>query len=303
MLLAAWVGERRVLQVALVAYLFYAVPHTIYHLANDGVLSSGSQVVNGALLLSTRDRRARIPLADPRRPPSGEPGRVRGTGGSGSRLGSPPGGALTLLRPALRAAQVRGRRPPARRFRPPPQARAWLRRARAGPRLVPPRAGAAEDARRAPRRIGRRMRVVHGLRLAPGPRPGRRHERRAPGTRPLPGQRRLLGARQAGPRLRDGDDAHPGRRSATTSSPACAPSSTTRRSWSSPARSPPRTSAPGSTTPSASSRRASRRVPPAWSRPRRRSGTARTSAMARSCRYGLNPPGRPTCHGSASASR
>jgi len=47
MLLAAYVLERRMIQVALVAYLAYAIPHFIFHLGNDGVLSSGAQVANG----------------------------------------------------------------------------------------------------------------------------------------------------------------------------------------------------------------------------------------------------------------
>ncbi len=97
MLLAAWVGERRLLQVALVAYLFYAVPHTVFHLANDDVLSSGSQVVNGLLLVSTAlgavGLLGLIGVARPAAPRPG--GGDRGDGGS--RLGSPPGGPLAMF--------------------------------------------------------------------------------------------------------------------------------------------------------------------------------------------------------------
>ena len=95
MLLAAWIGGTRLIQVALVTYLIYAVPHTIYHLANDGVLSSGSQVVNGVLLVSTVFGALGFLLMTLRPTPPG-PARARAAG-SGSRLGSPPGGALTLF--------------------------------------------------------------------------------------------------------------------------------------------------------------------------------------------------------------
>ena len=50
MFMAAWIAERRLVQVALVAYLAYDIPHFIYHLANDHVLDSGAQVVNGTAL-------------------------------------------------------------------------------------------------------------------------------------------------------------------------------------------------------------------------------------------------------------
>ena len=95
MLAAAWIGERRVLQVALVAYLFYAVPHTIFHLANDSVLSSGSQAVNGALLVSSvLGAVGLLGLTRARRPAAHDP---RPAEGSGSRLGAPPGGPLTFF--------------------------------------------------------------------------------------------------------------------------------------------------------------------------------------------------------------
>jgi len=50
MLLAAYFLERHVVQIALVAYLAYDIPHFIFHLGNDGVLSSGAQVANGIAL-------------------------------------------------------------------------------------------------------------------------------------------------------------------------------------------------------------------------------------------------------------
>jgi hypothetical protein len=45
-LAAAWM-DRRVVIAAAVAYLVYQVPHTIYHLGADDVLSDGDQLANG----------------------------------------------------------------------------------------------------------------------------------------------------------------------------------------------------------------------------------------------------------------
>ena len=50
MILAAVWLERRVVQVALIGYLAYAIPHTVYHLANDHDLGGSDQVVNGVTL-------------------------------------------------------------------------------------------------------------------------------------------------------------------------------------------------------------------------------------------------------------
>jgi AhpD family alkylhydroperoxidase len=50
-LAAIWL-ERRAVQLAIVAYLAYQLPHTAYHLGADDALSSGDQVLNGAVLVS-----------------------------------------------------------------------------------------------------------------------------------------------------------------------------------------------------------------------------------------------------------
>jgi len=51
MLVAAVWLERRVVQLALIGYLAYAIPHTIYHLANDHDIGGSDQVVNGVTLV------------------------------------------------------------------------------------------------------------------------------------------------------------------------------------------------------------------------------------------------------------
>ncbi len=95
MLLAAWVGERRLLQVSLVAYLAYAIPHFVFHVANDGALSSGSEAVNGLLLGSTvAGAIGLLVLMRLPRPAGPLPAEAAGTG---SRLGAPPGGPFTFF--------------------------------------------------------------------------------------------------------------------------------------------------------------------------------------------------------------
>jgi len=49
LLAALWV-ERRLVQAALIAYLAYAIPHFVFHLANDEVLSAGAHAVNDVVL-------------------------------------------------------------------------------------------------------------------------------------------------------------------------------------------------------------------------------------------------------------
>jgi AhpD family alkylhydroperoxidase len=95
LLIAGWFGERLLIQVALVAYLVYAVPHFIFHLANDSVLSPGAQVVNG-FLLGSSTLGAILLLGLSRLPGPGRPD-LTAVAGSGSRLGPPPGGPLTLF--------------------------------------------------------------------------------------------------------------------------------------------------------------------------------------------------------------
>jgi hypothetical protein len=51
LILAALWLERRVVQVAVIGYLAYAIPHTIYHLSNDHDIGDGDQVVNGVTLV------------------------------------------------------------------------------------------------------------------------------------------------------------------------------------------------------------------------------------------------------------
>jgi hypothetical protein len=50
---AALYLERRLVQVALVAYLAYEVPHFVYHLGADDALSSGDQIASAVTLALT----------------------------------------------------------------------------------------------------------------------------------------------------------------------------------------------------------------------------------------------------------
>jgi hypothetical protein len=50
MLLAATWLERRLVQTAFVAYLAYALPHFVFHLAHDHDLAAGAHAVNSAVL-------------------------------------------------------------------------------------------------------------------------------------------------------------------------------------------------------------------------------------------------------------
>jgi hypothetical protein len=53
MLLAAVWLERRVVQTALIAYLAYALPHFVFHLAHDHDLAAGAHAANSAVLALT----------------------------------------------------------------------------------------------------------------------------------------------------------------------------------------------------------------------------------------------------------
>lgn len=53
LLIAAWMLDHRVVIVSVTTYLIYAVPHALFHLTHDEVLSAGDQVFNGALLVTT----------------------------------------------------------------------------------------------------------------------------------------------------------------------------------------------------------------------------------------------------------
>src|SRR5918994_2332280 len=75
LVLAAVYLERRLVQVALIAYLVFEIPHFVYHLGADDRLSSGDQIASAttlaltvllalALLALTRRRPAPRPAAD-----------------------------------------------------------------------------------------------------------------------------------------------------------------------------------------------------------------------------------------------
>ena len=66
-LAAIWM-DRRVVIAAAVAYLVYQVPHTIFHLANDDVLSNGDQIANGIALILSVLLAVGILVASTRRP-------------------------------------------------------------------------------------------------------------------------------------------------------------------------------------------------------------------------------------------
>lgn len=53
LVIAAWLLDHRNVVVAVVVYLVYSVPHLIFHLAHDEVLSEGDRIFNGALLAAT----------------------------------------------------------------------------------------------------------------------------------------------------------------------------------------------------------------------------------------------------------
>ncbi len=116
MLLAAIFLERRLAQVALVAYLAYGIPHFIFHVTNDDVLSSGARAVNGASLgLGLLSALALLGLV------SRGHGRSRvhtpRPAGSASRVGSPPGGLLTKIVRAYSRHQYGGEATPGDVFR------------------------------------------------------------------------------------------------------------------------------------------------------------------------------------------
>jgi alkylhydroperoxidase family enzyme len=95
LLLAALWLDRRLVQASLIAYLAYAVPHFVYHLANDDRLSAGDHVVNDIVLgLAVLLAASLLTLA---RGPGAHVARPSPAPGPGSRLGAPPGGPLRWL--------------------------------------------------------------------------------------------------------------------------------------------------------------------------------------------------------------
>ena len=53
LLIATWLLDRRTVVIALVVYLVYAIPHTVFHLLNDDVLTAGEQILDGVVLTVT----------------------------------------------------------------------------------------------------------------------------------------------------------------------------------------------------------------------------------------------------------
>jgi alkylhydroperoxidase family enzyme len=96
---AIWL-DRRAVQLALIAYLAYALPHFIYHLGADSVLTTGDRIANGIgiglaavtalLLLGLTMRRARTAGASPGPAPPGN-------GDTASRLRSRVTGPFARL--------------------------------------------------------------------------------------------------------------------------------------------------------------------------------------------------------------
>ena len=96
---AVWL-DRRAVQLSLVAYLAYALPHTAYHLGADDVLSTGDEVFNGvALGLAVVTAAALLVVSRAPKPSGRKPVRlaVDGDGDTGSRLRSTVGGPFARL--------------------------------------------------------------------------------------------------------------------------------------------------------------------------------------------------------------
>ncbi|MEO6470447.1 MAG: hypothetical protein ABIR57_01370 [Aeromicrobium sp.] len=53
LIIAAWLLDHRTVVIALVVYLIYAIPHALFHLIHDDVLSSGDRIFDGAVLTLT----------------------------------------------------------------------------------------------------------------------------------------------------------------------------------------------------------------------------------------------------------
>jgi hypothetical protein len=87
---AALYLERRLVQVALVAYLAYEVPHLVYHLGADDALSSGDQVASAVTLALTVVLAIAL-LVLTRRPALSPMDTERTGGGPGSRVGPASG--------------------------------------------------------------------------------------------------------------------------------------------------------------------------------------------------------------------
>jgi AhpD family alkylhydroperoxidase len=95
LLAAALYLERRLVQVALAAYLAFEVPHFVYHLGADDALSGGDQIASAVTLALTVVLAIAL-LALTRRPAPSLRDTGRPGGGSGSRVG-PARGLLARL--------------------------------------------------------------------------------------------------------------------------------------------------------------------------------------------------------------
>jgi AhpD family alkylhydroperoxidase len=110
-LAAIWL-DRRAIQLALVAYLAYQLPHTAYHLGADDRLSSGDQVLNAAVLVAAVAAAAGLLwLSGSRRGGHGEPSSPRAAESNGetqSRLRSTVGGPFARMLRAYSRRQYGG---------------------------------------------------------------------------------------------------------------------------------------------------------------------------------------------------
>jgi AhpD family alkylhydroperoxidase len=149
MILAAVWLERRAVQVALVGYLAYDLPHFIYHLGADHRLDAGSHVVNDvvlglsvvlALTLLTLTRGGARDRPSP------------AAAGTGSRLGAPPGGPLRWCARAYARRRYGGDLRPADAFAHTP--------------MIATGYGALELALERSRRVPKRLKMLGQLKAA-----------------------------------------------------------------------------------------------------------------------------------------
>jgi AhpD family alkylhydroperoxidase len=95
LVLAAVYVERRLVQVALVTYLAFEIPHFVYHLGADDRLATGDRIASATTLALTVILALAL-LAFTRRPPAASPGADRGGDGTTSRVG-PASGPLARI--------------------------------------------------------------------------------------------------------------------------------------------------------------------------------------------------------------
>ena len=95
LVLAAVYLERRLVQVALITYLVFEIPHFVYHLGADDRLSNGDQIASATTLALTVLLAFAL-LASTRRPSAAGPAAERGEDGTTSRVG-PASGLLARI--------------------------------------------------------------------------------------------------------------------------------------------------------------------------------------------------------------